>query len=145
MSIQQRARASHWRHLLGTLADAVIAALTLSAAAIGDVGTTTVEAAFTENVTATDYTAGVTIKVNAVSKTINSGTRQGDQSLVRFVLAAAVDANDTITWEYDDDLGDYADDEANPMADVTATNATNYVGSHLYFDTADDSAWVGAT
>jgi hypothetical protein len=145
MSHAQRFRASRWRHLLGSFTEAVIAALTLAAAAIGDVGTTTIEAQFSDNVTATDYTAGVTIKVNAVSKTINSGTRQADHSLVHFVLAAAVDANDLITWEYDDDLGDYADDEANPMGDVAATPATNYVGAHLYYNTADDSAWLGAT
>ena len=144
MSHQQRLRPSHWRHLLGALVDAVAAAVTLDSAEIGDVDTTTVEAQFTDNVTATDYKAGVTIKVNSVSQTINSGTRQADQSLVHFVIAAAVDANDAITWEYDDDLGDYADDEANPMGDVSATAATNYVGSHLYYDTAACSAWIGA-
>lgn len=144
MSHQQRLRPSHWRHLLATLAGAVAAAITLDHAQAGDVGTTTVEAQFTGNIAATDYKAGVTIKVNSVSQTINSGTRQADQSLVYFVIAAAVDANDAITWEYDDDLGDYEDSEGNPLADITATPATNYVGSHLYYDTADDSAWVGA-
>ena len=144
MPIERRSHASHWRHLLATLGEAVQAALSLERADIGDIGTTTVEAQFSENVNATDYKAGVTIKVNSVSQTINSGTRQADHSLVYFVIAAAADVDDTITWEYDDDLGDYADDEANPMGDITATQAHNYIGSHLYFNTADDAVWIGA-
>ena len=144
MSHQQRLRPSHWRHLLAQLTGSVQAALSLSSTEIGDLGTTTVEAQFSESVTATDYKAGVTIKVNSISQTINTATRQADHSLVHFVIAAAVDVDDTITWEYDDDLGDYADDAANPMGDISATGATNYVGSHLYFDTADDAVWSGA-
>lgn len=119
------------------------AELSLSNAEIGDVGTTTIEAQFSGNVNATDYKAGVTIRVNAVSQTINSATRQGDHSLVYYVIAAAVDVDDTLTWEYDDDLGDYEDDEGAPMADIGATAATNFVGSHTRFDLADDSAWLG--
>ena len=145
MSHQQRMRPSHWRHLLATLRETIAAALYLYSAEIGDVGTTTVEARFSDNVNATDYTAGVTIKVNSVSQTINSGTRQGDHSIVHFVIAVAADVDDIITWEYDDDLGDYVDDDTNPMGDIAATQATNYIGSHLYFDTADDAVWIGAT
>ncbi|MEJ2189578.1 MAG: hypothetical protein P8Y93_09215 [Acidobacteriota bacterium] len=144
MPHQQRARPSHWRHLLATLGEAVAAALSLSSAEIGDVGTTTVEAQFSGNVNATDCAAGVTIKVNSVSQTISSGTRQADHSLVYFVITPAVDVDDTVTWEYDDDLGDYADDESNPMGDIVATPAKNYVGSHLRFNVADDAVWVGA-
>ena len=144
MSHQQRLRPSHWRHLLAQLTGSVVAALSLDSAEVGDVDATTVEAQFSDNVNATDYKAGVTIKVNSVSQTINTATRQADHSLVHFVIAAAVDVDDTITWEYDDDLGDYADDEANPMGDISATAATNYVGAHLYFDTADDAVWSAA-
>ena len=145
MSQQQRARPSHWRHLLGALVETVLAALTLAAAEAGDVDTTTIEATFTDDVTATDYAAGVTIKVNAVAQTISSATRQINHALVHFVIAAAADIDDTITWEYDDDFGDYQDALGNPMGDVAATPATNYIGSHVYYDTADCSAWLGAT
>jgi len=132
---------SHRRRIWGLV---VAAAVTLDDAEVGDVAETIVEARFTEDVTATDYKAGVTIKLNAISQTINDATRQGDHSLVYFTIAAAVDVDDTVTWEYDDDLGDYEDAEGNPMADVAATSATNYVGSHARFDLADDSAWIGA-
>ena len=134
----------HFLHRLYDLLFGGASTLTYSAGEAGDVGTTTIEVQFSGNVTATDYKAGVTIKVNAVSQTINSGTRQADHRFVFFVLAAAVDVNDTITWEYDDDLGDYEDDLGDPMGDITAQNVTNLVGSHLYWDTADDAVWIGA-
>ena len=134
------------RHLLNRLFDALgaISALAYSSGEMGDVATTTVEVRFTQNVNATDYTAGVTIKVNSVSQTINSGTRQSDHRFVFYVINTAADVNDVITWEYDDDLGDYVDDESNPMGDIGASSVTNYIGSHLYFDTADDAVWIAA-
>ena len=139
-------RPSHWRHLLSVIfGEALPSALGYAAGHVGDVGTTTVEVHFTANVNATDYAAGVTIKVNSVAQTINSATRQADHSQVFYVILAAADVDDVITFEYDDLTGDYADDEANPMADISATATTNYIGSHLYFDTADDAVWIGAT
>ena len=115
-----------------------------SSSEVGDVGTTTIEVMFSENVNATDYADGVTIKFNAVSQNIDSGTRQGNKALVYFVIDTAADVNDAITFEYDDDVGDYEDDAGNPMLDIAAETVTNYIGSHLYLDTADDSIWIGA-
>jgi len=139
-------RPSHWRHLLSLIfGEAAPSALGFSAGHIGDVATTTVEVHFSGNVNASDYTAGVTIRKNAVAQTISSATRQADHTQVFYVIAAAVDVDDTVTFEYDDDTGDYADDLAAQMADIAETSTTNYVGSHLYFDTADDAVWIGAT
>jgi hypothetical protein len=134
----------HFLHRLYDLLFGGASTLTYSAGEVGDVGTTTIEVQFTGNVTATDYKAGVTIKVNAISQTINTATRQADHRFVFFVLAAATDVDDTITWEYDDNLGDYEDDLGDPMLDITAQAVTNLVGSHLYYDTADDAVWIGA-
>ena len=56
-----------------------------SSGEIGVVDSSTVEIAFTENVdTTSDYTTGVTIKVGTVKATIESATRQTDQSKVRY-------------------------------------------------------------
>jgi hypothetical protein len=133
-----------WSHRRRTLGVVSVSVLDVSAAEIGDVSTTTVEVQFTANVNATDYKAGVTIKKNAVSQTINTATRQADQRFVRYVIAAAADADDSVTWEYDSAAGDYQDDEGNPMGDIGATAVTNYIATHFYFDTADDSGWIGA-
>jgi hypothetical protein len=137
---------AHWSHKRRTLGvDSVAASvLDVAAAEAGDVGTTTVEVRFTQNVNATDYKAGVTIKVNSISQTINSATRQADHRYVYYVIASAADADDVITWEYDSGAGDYQDDEGNPMGDISAVTVTNYIATHFYFDTADDSAWLGA-
>jgi hypothetical protein len=139
-------RPSHWRHLLSLLfGETLPSALGFSAGHVGDVATTTVEIHFTGNVNATDYTAGVTIKVNSVSQTISSATRQDDHAQVFYVIAAAVDVDDPVTFQYDDATGDYQDDYGAHMGDIAAQTTTNYVGSHLYFDTADDAVWIGAT
>jgi len=121
-----------------------VSVLGVSYAEVGDVGTTTIEVVFSQNVNATDYKAGVTIRVNSISQTISTAARQDPNlKLVYYVIAAAADADDVVDWAYDADLGDYEDDEGNPMDDVSAVGLTNYIGCHQYFDTADDSAWVG--
>ncbi len=112
-----------------------------SASEEGDVTNATVAVTFSENVVSgsADYVTGVTIKVNAVSATIASGTRQTNHALVYYVLDTAADANDEITWEYSDTLGDLADDAGNQLGDVTAQAVTNNVGTHLWFDNDADS------
>lgn len=113
---------------------------------LGDVGYTTIEITFDIDVSSPtpDYKTGATIKVNSVSQTINTATRQADHKVVYYVIDTAVDANDVITWEYDDDLGDIESElDGTNMLDVSATGATNYVGSHLYYSTEDDLVWIG--
>lgn len=138
-----QARAS-WSHRRRTFGAVSVSVLTVAGAEAGDVGTTTIEVQFSQNVNSTDYKAGVTIKVNSISQTINTATRQADHRYVYYVIASAADADDAITWEYDSGAGDYQDDEGNPMGDISATAVTNYIGSHFYHDIADCSAWLGA-
>lgn len=44
------------------------------------------------------------------------------------------DANDDVTWEYSDTLGDIADLAGNQMADASAQAVANNVGEHFRFD-----------
>jgi hypothetical protein len=120
-------------------------ALGFSAGHAGDVSQTTIEVHFTGNVNATNYAAGVTIRVNSVAQTIDTATRQADHTQVFYVISAPADVDDLVTFQYDDATGDYQDDYGAQMADIAATTVANYVGSHLYFDTADDAIWIGAT
>src|SRR3989304_1929838 len=110
-----------------------------SSGEIGDTGVTTVEVVFTRAVQAADFTAGVTIKKNTVAQTINSGTLQGDNVTVFYVLNVAADINDVLTWESSQAAGNIQDLAGRDLADVSAKTQTNYIGSHLYFDTADCS------
>lgn len=106
-----------------------------SAGEEGDVNNTTVEITFSMDVFSTLYDAGVTIKINGVSTVISSATRQANHALLYFVVADAIDINDVVTFEYDDDFGDYeAEVGGVDMLDVSAQGTTNYVGSNFYFD-----------
>jgi len=107
----------------------------------GDVTNPTVAITFSEEIVSAlnDYVTGVTIKVNAVGAAITSGTRQAGNLVVYYVLTTSADANDTITWEYSDTLGDIADLAGNQLGDVTAQAVVNNVGTHLWFDNDADS------
>jgi hypothetical protein len=104
----------------------------------GDVDNFTVAVRFSESIVSgtADYLTGVTIKVNTVAVTVDSATLQVDDTYVYYVVNAAeeADANDTITFEYSDTLGDIADGAGNQLGDVAAEAVTNYVGAHLRFD-----------
>jgi hypothetical protein len=104
---------------------------------IGDVDTVTVVVVFNETVAAADFTAGVTIKKNTVSQTVNSGTLQGDGRTVYYVIAAAADINDEITWEYSG--GNILDAAGNALGNVAAQTAANYIGSQFWFDDLNSS------
>jgi hypothetical protein len=111
---------------------------TYAAGQIGDVDTVTLEILFSEPVQAADFTAGVTIKVDTVSQVITSGTLQGDNQTVYYVIPA-VDVNDTITWEYAQAAGGIQDLAGAPLADVSAQAAINYIGSQFYFNDFNSS------
>jgi len=133
---------AHWRVLLRS---GVVLADTTPPGYLsgeeGDVTNATVAVTFNEAIVSAldDYVSGVTIKVNGVAATINSGTRQSGNLVVHYVIASAADANDEITWEYSDAGGDIADTSGNQLGDVSAQGVTNNVGTHLWFDNADDS------
>ena len=120
-----------WWPVLGV---AVVSAVSYSGSEIGDTDTVTIEVLFSTTVSASDFTAGVTIKKNTVAQTILSGTLQPDNRTVFYVVDTAADINDALTWEYDSGTGNIVG-----LGDVTPQDVTNYIGSHLYFDTADDS------
>lgn len=108
----------------------------------GDVTNLTVAVLFSADIVSgtADYVTGVTIKVNGVAATISSGTRQSNHALVYYVLAAGADANDEITFEYSDTLGDLASEsDATQVGDIAATPVTNNVGEHLRFNDAPNS------
>jgi len=123
---------------------AVAEAVVFSSGEVGDVSTAVVEITFDGTVVSPsdDYKLGVTIKVNAVSITISSAVRQTNTAKVRYTLASAVDANDTVTFEYASGPGDLQTSSGSDIADIAATGVTNNVGTHWYFDTADDSAHI---
>ena len=94
---------------------------------IGAVAATTVVIVFDENVYATNYGTGVTIKTNGATQVIASETRQASKNTVRYVIPA-VDANDVVTFAYSATTGlIVSDDDAEPLATITAQTVTNNV------------------
>jgi hypothetical protein len=99
----------------------------LSSAEVGAVAATKVVVTFSTEVIAADYAAGVTIKVNTVSKTISAATRQTDQKVVHYTIPA-VSAGQTVTWEYAEDNGNITSAvDGSPLDSVTAQAVTNNV------------------
>lgn len=116
-----------------------------SSGEIGDVDQVTLEILFSGNVQSADFTAGVTIKVNNVAVGVLSGTRQDPlNSLVYYIIDTTVDVNDTVSFEYDSGVGTIQDASNSAEIDSIAEQTIiNYVGSHLRFDTEEDSIWLG--
>lgn len=126
-------RVQGWRYKFGGSGSGVAPAF--FSGEEGDVSNNVVEITFTLAVTATIYDAGVTLKINGVAATITSATRQTDHTLVHYTILEDIDINDVVTFEYDDDFGDLAAEaDGTPVADISASGTTNYVGSHHYFD-----------
>ena len=98
-----------------------------NSAEIGTVADTTVVVTFTTEITADDYAAGVTIKVDDVAAEIASATRQADHTVVHYVIPAVTSAS-VVTWEYDDATGEISSEvDGTILDDVTAQTVTNNV------------------
>lgn len=109
-----------------------------SAGEAGDESNLVVAVTFDEAIESgtADYLSGVTIKRNGVSVTPAGAALQPSERVVFYTLSSGdeADANDEVTWEYSDTLGDIADLAGNQMADVAAQAVANNVGEHLRFD-----------
>lgn len=91
-----------------------------------------------------DYSAGVTIEVNALGATISSAVLQAGGKSVYYTLSLAVDSNDVITWAYSAAGGDIEDaaDNTITLANVAAQTAFNGVGTQLWFDHFENSSHI---
>lgn len=113
-----------------------------SSSDIGEQGDTIVAVIFSEPITSdlNDYAAGVTIKRNAVTKTITSAVRQGDNQTVYYTINDTCDGDDDVTWAYVDASGDIRDIAGNQLGDVAATTVTNTIATRWWFNRAQDSS-----
>jgi hypothetical protein len=112
-----------------------------SSAEIGTVDASTVEVTFDQDITASNYATGVTIKVNDVSAAISSATRQANHAVVRYVIPVLWHGSgDSVTWEYDADTGDIAGESGSlPLEDVSAQAVTNNVSWESLLDLQADA------
>ena len=115
---------------------------------VGDVSPEDIMVAFTKDVTSptADYLSGVTIRINAIVEAFETAARQADHSYVLYGNSTDFsDANDVVTWEYDDAFGDIAaEDGGGDLLDVLSQTVDNRVGMHLYFDNDEELVWISA-
>ena len=98
-----------------------------SSAEIGTVNDTTLAVTFSTEVTAGDYSDGVTVEVDGSPVEISSATRQTDHTKVHYVIPAVVFGG-VVTWSYDDLTGGIASEvDGSPLDDVTDGEVTNNV------------------
>jgi hypothetical protein len=83
-----------------------------------------------------NYLLGATIKVNAVGVNIVSATLMVGSQTVHYLVTSGeeADANDTVTWEYSEIIGDIEDQAGNDLGDVSITGVINNVGMHMRYD-----------
>src|SRR5512147_772228 len=98
-----------------------------SSAEIGTVNASTLVVTFDRDVSAADYSAGVTIKVNGSATSITSATRQANHAIVRYVIPVLWHGSgDAVTWEYASGSGNIvAESGGDPLGNVTAQAVTN--------------------
>lgn len=98
-----------------------------STAEVGAVNASTLDVTFGQGVSASDYSAGVTIKGNGTATSIISATRQANHAIVRYVIPILWHGSaDVMTWEYNSATGNIvAESDSTPLGNVTAQSVTN--------------------
>ncbi len=99
-----------------------------SSAEVGDVNASTVAVTFDSAIVAdgSDYSSGVTIKVNGSTRNFESGIRQANHAVVYYALSSPVANGDTVTWEYSGG-SIISESDGLALANVSAQNVTNNV------------------
>jgi len=117
---------------------------TYSSSEIGTINAYTIPVTFSEDISASNYAAGVTIKVNGVSTTITSATRQSNHAIVRYVIPVLYHGSgDVVTWEYNSAVGNIvSEDDATALGNVPAQTVTNNI---LWAALLDLQADIGVT
>jgi hypothetical protein len=97
-------------------------------AEVGTVDDVTVVLTLNEDVVASDYALGFTIKKNDVEQTISSATRQTDHAVIYFVLADAVEEGDSVNIEYNmSDGGIVSETGTVYLENISSEEVTNNV------------------
>jgi hypothetical protein len=112
----------------------------------GDVSNDVIVVVFNEPIQAAgdDFLTGVTLMVNGNPETLTAAALQPDGITVHYTVLFTdePDANDTITWEYDEPTGVIEDLAGNDLASVAAQPVTNDIGRHLRFNDAPNSMQI---
>ncbi len=101
-----------------------------ASAEVGNVNASTVAVTFDSAIVAagSDYSTGVTIKVNGSAAAFESGIRQSNHAIVYYALSSAVLGGDLVTWEYSATAGAITGELYGlALPDVSAQSVANHV------------------
>lgn len=133
-----------WDFLVHTPRDmAGIAPIYLSAE-IGDVSEDTIVVTFDREITSStgDYQAGVAITEDDVGMTVGSYQKY-EAVNVKYILTETTGLANVIEWAYAQVAGTIrAVVGGGPLENVSAKVVTNNIGTHLWFNSAEESAHV---
>jgi hypothetical protein len=94
---------------------------------VGTVDATTLVITFLDDVAASDYKAGFTLKINDVAAGISAGARQTDHKIIYLTVDAVV-FGDTVTLAYAEATGNITSEaDGTILDDMAATAVTNNV------------------
>jgi hypothetical protein len=114
-------------------------------AQIGEVDRTTLIAYFDVDVASADFTAGISISVNAAPVVISAGVRQTDHKVVYFTIPDVI-YSDNVIFGYDDDTGSIASEiDGTPLAFIAPAPAINSVAAIVPEFSAAEVGTVDAT
>jgi hypothetical protein len=86
-----------------------------------------------------NYLDGVTVSVNSVPVTVSAAAQDSPGSVIRYDLASPLDANDVITWAYEESAGFLVSAGGVRVSDIPNESVTNQIGGFLHFNSADNS------
>ncbi len=110
----------------------------VNSAEIGNQTNATVVVTFSQAVTSSNYSLGVTIKSDGVPVSISSATVQDDHLAVSYVLSVTAHSNSVVNYLYSDAIGDYANSLGGALGAVNLT-VTNNIGIQARFNDAANS------
>ncbi len=105
---------------------------------IGNQTNATVTVIFSQAVTASNYSLGVTIKLDGVPVSISSAVIQDDHLVAIYTLSTNAKSNSLVNFIYSDVVGDYANNLEGALGPVNIT-VTNNVGIQARFNDSPNS------
>ncbi len=111
---------------------------TVNSAEIGDAANNLVVVTFSQAITTSDLSLGVTIKVDGVPVSLSNTSLQLDHLVAFYTLVTPGKANSVVNFIYSDVVGDYTNNQGGALGAVNLT-VTNNIGRIMRFNDAPNS------
>ncbi len=110
----------------------------VNSAEIGDLANTIVVVTFSQYIVSSNYSMGVTIKVDGVPTIISNTSIQSDHLVVFYTLSAGGKSNSVVNYVYSNVVGDYANNQGGALGPINIT-VVNDIGRITRLNDAPNS------